>query len=134
MHWSDLVFVYGTLRRGECNHHYLSGARWLGIHRTDPCYTLLDLGEYPAMISSGKTAIVGEVYAINDFLMARLDWLEDYPEEYIRERIPTPYGLAWIYIYRHPTANVPVIASGDWRNKLRKQRQGRSAHSQGPSS
>lgn len=24
-----LVFVYGTLRKGECNHHFLSSARFL---------------------------------------------------------------------------------------------------------
>lgn len=124
MRCSDLVFVYGTLRQGEYNHHYLSGARHLGIHRTDPCFTLLDLGEYPAVINGGKTSIIGEVYAIDDATMAQLDWLEAYPDEYIRKRIPTSYGLAWIYIYRHPSADIPVIINGNWRKKLRKQWQG----------
>jgi len=30
-----LVFVYGTLRKGECNHHFLSSAQFLGQHETD---------------------------------------------------------------------------------------------------
>lgn len=117
MHFSDLVFVYGTLRRGEYNHRYLSWARWLGNHRTLPCYTLLDLGDYPAVMSGGQTTIFGELYAINDSLLARLDWLEDYPNEYTRERISTPYGPAWIYLYQHPQANTPAIGSGDWRHR-----------------
>lgn len=117
MPFSDLVFVYGTLRRGEYNHRYLSGARRRGVYRTSPGYTLLDLGDYPAVISGGRTAIVGEVYAINDALLNRLDRLEGYPHEYTRERISTPYGPAWIYLYRHHPAHSPVIPGGDWRRR-----------------
>jgi gamma-glutamylcyclotransferase (GGCT)/AIG2-like uncharacterized protein YtfP len=89
MPFSDLVFVYGTLRRGEYNHRYLSRVRRLGVYRTSPVYTLLDLGDYPAVIPGGHTAILGEVYAINNALLSRLDGLEGYPHEYTRERIST---------------------------------------------
>lgn len=111
----DQVFVYGTLRRGERNHSLLADARWLDGHRTAACYTLLDLGAYPGVVAGGRTAIVGEVYAITQATLAQLDKLEDYPREYYRERIPTRHGPAWMYVYRHPVPGVSVIASGDWR-------------------
>jgi gamma-glutamylcyclotransferase (GGCT)/AIG2-like uncharacterized protein YtfP len=110
------LFVYGTLRRGECNHALLGTAPFLGQCRTAGRYTLFNLGRYPAAIAGGRTAIVGEVYVLNKALLARLDRLEDYPQEYIRVCIATPYGSAWIYLYRWPPApETPVIFSGDWR-------------------
>ncbi len=110
------LFVYGTLRRGECNHALLGAAPFLGQYRTAGRYTLFNLGRYPAVMAGGRTAIIGEVYALNKTLLARLDRLEDYPREYIRACIATPYGPAWIYLYRWPPASeTPVIFSGDWR-------------------
>lgn len=45
----------------------------------------------------------------------RLDRLEDYPRLYDRVLIPTPYGRAWVYLYRGPKADRALIGSGDWR-------------------
>ncbi len=30
-----LIFVYGTLRKGEGNHHFLNSAEFLGHHETE---------------------------------------------------------------------------------------------------
>ncbi len=110
------VFVYGTLRRREYNHFWLHNVPLLGRHRTAPCYTLFDLGRYPAAVAGGRTALVGEVYRLTAELLARLDRLENYPSEYTRARMATPYGPAWIYLYRRaPAPGTPVIDSGDWR-------------------
>jgi len=109
------VFVYGTLRRGEVNHRLLSGADPLGEHRTEPCFSLYDLGPYPGLTRHGKTAILGEVYRTNSACLRRLDRLEDYPRLYTRVQIPTPWGPAWIYCYRGHIRDRPLIRSGDWR-------------------
>lgn len=109
------VFVYGTLLRGEVNHRLLAGAELLGAHRTEPCYTLFHLGAYPGVAIGGVTAIQGEVYAVDRAGLVRLDQLEDYPRLYDRKLIPTPYGRAWIYLYRGRLADRSVIAGGDWR-------------------
>ena len=95
----ELVFVYGTLRQGEANHGLLRGAKYLGTHRTQRRYTMRDLGAYPAIVEGGVTAVVGEVYAMDKKTLARLDRLEDCPEEYSRGRLKTPFGWAWIYVY-----------------------------------
>jgi gamma-glutamylaminecyclotransferase len=109
------VFVYGTLLRAEVNHHLLAGAQFLGPHRTQACYTLYDLDAYPGLSSGGRTAIAGEVYRVGDAALHQLDRLEDYPRLYDRVLIPSPYGRAWIYIYRGRLNDRPVIPSGDWR-------------------
>lgn len=41
------MFVYGTLRRGEGNHHLLATARFVRDARTAPLYTLFALDGYP---------------------------------------------------------------------------------------
>ena len=109
------VFVYGTLLHGEVNHHLLAGARFLGPHRTAPCYCLLRLGAYPGAVRAGGDTILGEVFQVNTAGLRRLDRLEEYPDLYDRQLIPTPYGRAWIYLYRGPRADRPVIKGGDWR-------------------
>ena len=113
---SDLVFVYGTLRKGEVNHHLLKGAEYLGEHTTLPRYRMLDLGAYPGLVEAGYTAIVGEVYRINLKQLILLDRLEDYPRLYDRKLIASPWGKSWIYIYRGRWADRRIIKGGDWRS------------------
>ncbi len=114
-HWPQAVFVYGTLCRGGSNHRLLRRARYLGRHHSKPVYTLLDLGAYPGAIRGGVTGIRGEVYAVDKLTMGLLDRLEDYPELYTRELITTPYGRAWIYLYRPPAGKRRLIRTGLWR-------------------
>lgn len=109
------VFVYGTLLRGEVNHRLMEDAQLLGPHRTEPCYTLFTVGAYPALARGGRTAVVGEVYEVDEARLRQLDRLEDYPRLYGRDLIPTPYGRAWVYLYRGPLRDRGVIRSGDWR-------------------
>jgi gamma-glutamylcyclotransferase (GGCT)/AIG2-like uncharacterized protein YtfP len=109
------VFVYGTLLRGDVNHPLLQGARFLGEHRTRPCFTMYALGAYPGVAGGGRTAVTGEVFRVDGAGLKRLDRLEDYPRLYDRQLIPTPYGRAWIYLYRGDLRDRPVIQGGDWR-------------------
>jgi gamma-glutamylcyclotransferase (GGCT)/AIG2-like uncharacterized protein YtfP len=115
----QLVFVYGSLRRGHYNHACLKGARFLGPHTTEASYRMLSLGPYPAVILGGGTAITGEVYQVGPRELKRLDRLETYPREYDRQRIPTPYGPAWIYLYRHPARARARVPSGNWNEFTR---------------
>ena len=110
----DLVFVYGTLRRGEVNHHLLSDAEYCGVHLTLPRYRMLHLGTYPGVVAGGATPIEGEVYRVDGNGLVLLDRLEAYPRLYTRKLIPTSWGRAWIYLYRGSRHSRSVIPSGVW--------------------
>jgi gamma-glutamylcyclotransferase (GGCT)/AIG2-like uncharacterized protein YtfP/organic hydroperoxide reductase OsmC/OhrA len=110
-----LVFVYGTLLRGEVNHHLLERADWVGEHRTEPRFSLVRLGPYPGLIAGGHTAVLGELYRVDQAGLGALDVLEEYPRLYDRRLIRTRFGRAWTYLYRGSVRDRPLIPSGDWR-------------------
>ncbi|MDA0128899.1 gamma-glutamylcyclotransferase [Vibrio sp. MarTm2] len=112
-----LLFVYGTLRKGQSNQSFLDSAEFLGQHETLPEYALYDLGAYPA-VTAGHRSIVGEVYLIDDDTLAKIDELEDVPVEYRREQIDTPFGRAWIYLYQDTSQLDSLLASGDWCQRI----------------
>lgn len=109
-----LVFVYGSLRRGQRYHALLRGAQFIAAHVTPPRYTMLNLGPYPGVVCGGTTTVTGEIYRVDDAMLARLDRLEDVPHQYQRVSMSTPHGACWIYLYRQSGGNVPVVGSGDW--------------------
>jgi gamma-glutamylaminecyclotransferase len=109
------VFVYGTLRRGQTAHHLLRGARFIDTARTEPEYTLLDMGTYPALVSGGETAVLGEIYEIEADALAELDRYEDAPRLY--RRVLTPIGGHEVFVYllcAEPGSNWPKLPHGDW--------------------
>jgi gamma-glutamylcyclotransferase (GGCT)/AIG2-like uncharacterized protein YtfP len=112
----QLVFVYGTLRKGEINHNLLESSEFIGGYVTEPKFELHDLGEYPGLVE-GTSSIVGEVYRVNDETLAQLDILEDVPIEYRRELIDTPYGPAHYYIYQGQVQGSD-IHGGDWMSRF----------------
>ena len=116
MRKNSLVFVYGTLRQGEVNHYFLETARFLGGHTTQAHYKMFSLGTYPAVVSGGPDSIVGEVYQVDGRTMCQLDGLEGYPHAYTRRLLPTPWGRAWIYLYREPVTGRKRIPGGVWRD------------------
>lgn len=72
------IFVYGTLKRGCKNHHWLAGQRFIAEARTQPIYRLYDMGGYPGMIRADNgVAVEGEIWEVDEGGMARLDVLED---------------------------------------------------------
>jgi gamma-glutamylcyclotransferase (GGCT)/AIG2-like uncharacterized protein YtfP len=122
-----LVFVYGTLRRGESNHHWLSNAEFVGSGVTVDRMILVNLGAYPAVVRdanhTNSAFIQGEVYRVTTTTFARLDILEDYPKLYGREIVPITLDndsalSAWIYFLAKDNWNRDhAIPSGDWRDR-----------------
>ena len=58
---TDLVFVYGTLRPGERNAHWLTRARHLGPAVSPAAYTLCDTGPYPAALKARVAGRLGHL-------------------------------------------------------------------------
>lgn len=119
---SCLVFVYGTLQRGERYHDVIGASLFLGSHRLSPAYTLYDLGEYPGAVHGGTTPLQGEVFRVERRVMHALDELEEVPTLYRRTPVATPFGLAIVYLLVEAPTGVPVIDSGDWRAHCRAQK------------
>jgi gamma-glutamylcyclotransferase (GGCT)/AIG2-like uncharacterized protein YtfP len=109
-----LVFVYGTLKRGHGNHHWLAGAHFLGEAEL-PDVVLHDLGPFP-MAVPGEGLVRGEVYAVDAAGLARLDRLESYPRLYDRRPLPLADGrTAWVYLGQpRQVRHVSAIADGRW--------------------
>ena len=112
-----LVFVYGTLRQEEVNHDLLVRAHFVAEARTEPCFDLFDLGAFPAMSTGGETAVLGEVYAVDEATLARLDRLEGHPSFYQRTQVRLEDGRE-VQTYRMDRSRMrgrARISSGDWR-------------------
>lgn len=114
-----LVFVYGTLLQGECNHTWLQRARFLGRSSTRHGYDLRDLGSFPALVEGGGSVVHGEIYACDRRTLLGLDEIEDCPDFYYRGAIELDDGrtaLAYL-LPRGSARHFPVIESGDWRER-----------------
>jgi gamma-glutamylcyclotransferase (GGCT)/AIG2-like uncharacterized protein YtfP len=98
-----LVFVYGTLKRGCSNHHYLAGQEFIGGAATVPGYALYDLGGYPGMVAlAGSPGVTGEVWSVDGGCLASLDELEGLAEGlYVRQAVPlvAPFATRRIEAY-----------------------------------
>jgi gamma-glutamylaminecyclotransferase len=114
---SVILFVYGSLLRGEASHAMLEGARFVAEARTAPRYTLVDLGPYPALLDGGGTAVLGELYEVGEALLGALDELEGHPDFYGRTAIEIEGGgIADAYVMTAERAgDRPRVASGNWR-------------------
>jgi gamma-glutamylaminecyclotransferase len=116
----SLVFVYGTLKRGGSNHHYLAGQSFVGNARTAPGFTLYNLGGYPGMVRLGDDTggVSGEVWSVDGECLAGLDALEGTGEGlYRREAVPLGDSFAEqcveAYIYLPSVAGRERIGS-EW--------------------
>tara|TARA_R110002096_G_scaffold403766_3_gene601352 strand:+ start:60636 stop:61019 length:384 start_codon:yes stop_codon:yes gene_type:complete len=77
----NLLFVYGSLKRGFSNHFYLANAEWVGNAQTKPGYRMFDYGGYPAaIVDSGGYSIKGELWRVSDDCLTLIDELEGIDE------------------------------------------------------
>jgi len=106
------IIVYGSLRRKQGNSHWMTNAQWLGEHVLTG-YEMYDLGHYPAVIP-GEGTIDCEVYRIDASILAELDELKSNAKDYQRELVSTPFGSAWLYIYRYSVDGLKRIPHGNW--------------------
>ena len=140
----DLVFVYGSLKRGQANHHLLTTARFEGEARAAGL-VLHDLGPFPMAIAADQSpagdtrttigqdmsamgmdaatsaaaqsdSIEGEVFAVDGETLAQLDRIEGVPRLYQRLLWPLQDGrLAWLYLGQpRQVRHVQALPAGRW--------------------
>jgi gamma-glutamylaminecyclotransferase len=121
---SHLVFVYGSLQRGEHNHGLLHAAEYRGEARSERQFRLYAFRHYPALVrdENDPRAIVGEVYAVDEATLRILDRLEDNGQLYQRELIdvdslerPNERLRAWVYIFRGDLEGASPWPDERWR-------------------
>jgi gamma-glutamylcyclotransferase (GGCT)/AIG2-like uncharacterized protein YtfP len=84
------IFVYGTLKRGYGNwRNYLDndGARFLGEAVSNANdYAMVNVG-FPILCASVEDGafVVGELFEVNDAVLAAVDKLEGHPKWYLRQ-------------------------------------------------
>lgn len=114
-----MIFVYGTLLKGEYNHNLMTSSRFIKYGETLPGYDLFDLGAYPALAEGGSGAVKGEVYEVAREDLKLIDSLEGHPDWYERKQVALKDGsVVETYIMpRHDINDYPIIDSGDWRKR-----------------
>lgn len=88
-----LIFVYGTLKRGEPNHYVLNkvdngSAEFVCSGKTATQFPLIVGTKYniPFLLNVPETGhrINGEIYSVDEKMLNSLDDFEDYPQLYDR--------------------------------------------------
>jgi gamma-glutamylcyclotransferase (GGCT)/AIG2-like uncharacterized protein YtfP len=116
------IFVYGTLRKGECRHYLLEDSQFIGYAKAKG-FLLYNIGAFPGMVE-GSGEVVGEVYEIHESLLEKLDWVEGVPDLFCRELIEVTLEngqtiSAYAYIYNRKIDNKLLIPSGDWKDVIK---------------
>jgi len=100
-----ILFVYGTLKRGERNFRLLADQEFICEVTTAPRYRVADLGPYPGLIrdDANGLAIHGELFAVSDCCLAELDDFEGVAGPFVREPIEVAgHELVWAYYLNTP--------------------------------
>lgn len=116
-----LIFVYGTLRQGQCNHRFfLDRSKFLGMAKTKKRYALYGDGVPCLSRIKAVSQVTGEVYSVDDATLLNLDQLEGHPDMYKREQAEVILQdgteiIAWVYFCDTPRGD--LIESGDFLQK-----------------
>jgi len=112
------LFVYGTLKKGGSNHHFLAGQTFLGSAQTRPGYTLYSLGSYPGLVASpaDTSGVSGELWSVDAPCLARLDVLEGLADGLYRRATielisPATPSIAETYYYCRSVSGRSALGS-----------------------
>lgn len=108
------LFVYGTLKKGFGNHHWLGPNSKFIEDSLISGFTMHDLSAYPAVKMGGHANVYGEFYEVPDNVIPYLDALEGHPDLFQRTEIRADNDEPFsVYLMDHADS-YPLIASGKW--------------------
>ena len=124
--FNELLFVYGSLKKGFDNHNLLNKyAKRLGKAHTVKKFAMFEdsFGNYPYLIDAPHTKIQGELYKITRAeLMERIDEFEGAPDYYTRKRIEVKshHGVQRAFVYIREDSDIPTNqqALREWTNNV----------------
>ena len=113
---SELVFVYGTLRRGASNHGHMDGSSH--ISHANAKGHLYQVDWYPGLVIDPQGhEVAGEVYSVPSEMMDDLDQYEGPEYKRIKGTVTNCAGESldvWIWEWKKPTDGLKKIPNGDW--------------------
>tara|TARA_R110002012_G_scaffold2179_1_gene10417 strand:- start:4317 stop:4727 length:411 start_codon:yes stop_codon:yes gene_type:complete len=123
MEEQELVFVYGTLKRGHGNNYLLPESSFMGPAVTQDKYSMYHNGIPYVSKKKKKTRIGGELYSVNKEVLKSLDLLEGHPQWYKREMVTVQRFAnrwkddiislnAWLYFNEDIPKNAREIKGG----------------------
>jgi gamma-glutamylaminecyclotransferase len=121
----NLVFVYGTLRKGFGNHSLLEHQTLKGKALTKYKYVMYASGIPFVKSDEAVTPIVGEIYELDGVeALKRLDRLESHPDFYKREVILCTMedgteAHAWLYFAQRTYGDEEIVETGDYADYRR---------------
>lgn len=110
-----VLFVYGTLKRGERNHRLIGDQQFLGPAVTAPKYRVFDLGPYPGLVpdSASGLSVAGELWDVSACALGELDDFEGVPDLFDRRVIEVIGTDRRVEAYLWVRAVPPAAPSGD---------------------
>jgi gamma-glutamylaminecyclotransferase len=112
---SEVLFVYGTLRRGGPSHTLLGAASFVAEATVRGC--LYHFGAYPALRPLGETEVHGELWRCDAETLRRLDSYEGVEEGLFRRvSLRSSGGECWAYVAgpRLRLEEATPLDSGRW--------------------
>lgn len=121
------IFVYGTLMNGESRHQAIKNSDLEFINSGFTRGSLMHISDYPGLIYSSKSKVLGELYTCEDITktLDKFDQIEgfyDYQSSdslFIRIvskiELQGNIVLAWAYLFNGLDGK--EIPSGNWRNR-----------------
>lgn len=111
MSYNNLVFTYGSLKKGYHNHFFLERAHLLQEAVTsDAAYQMHATDGLFPLVVSGDKKIAGELYVMDDATLAELDRLETNGIAYNRIQIKLSGvdAFAWMYMFNEDLPLLPA--------------------------
>jgi gamma-glutamylcyclotransferase (GGCT)/AIG2-like uncharacterized protein YtfP len=124
--FSELLFVYGSLKKGFDNHNLPDNfTKRLGKARTVKKFSMYEdsFGNYPYIVDEPYSKIKGELYQImRADLMQKLDEFEGVPDYYERKKIEVKshHGVkrAFVYIRKDVEVSDKQEPLKEWVNNI----------------
>ncbi len=110
-----VLFVYGTLMRGQMNEFRMGDQECLGPATTLPIYRLYALGWHPGLVidTTSGIAIHGELWEVDDATLAKLDEYEGVPHYFTRDQVAIADVVGDVQAYFFAGAVPPDAPTGD---------------------
>tara|TARA_R100000808_G_scaffold9318_2_gene25665 strand:+ start:7845 stop:8195 length:351 start_codon:yes stop_codon:yes gene_type:complete len=111
------LFTYGALQRGYPLHGWLTGARFIGTAETVRSMAMYATGIPFVTDKEQVSPIHGELFAVDEAVLAATDRVEGHPNAYTRRltNVRTSDGEtheAWLYFYDHDMTHRTLVPNG----------------------